>query len=47
MPPQRNPEARPNMLEIEGPKGNVHPESVDIPVYETVPSGSQVIGTIN
>jgi hypothetical protein len=46
MSPQRNPTTGPNALEIGSPEGNVHPKLVDIPTYETVPLGSQVMDSI-
>jgi hypothetical protein len=32
-----NPATGPNLLEIENPNGNIHPELVDIPVDEAIP----------
>jgi hypothetical protein len=45
--PRRNPATGPNALEIESLEGNVHLKSVDIPVYETAPLGSQVMDAID
>ena len=47
MPPRRNPAIRHNALEIGSPKGNVHPELVNIPTYEIAPPKSQVIESIS
>ena len=44
--PRRNPVTRPKALEIESPKGNVHPELVDILVCEAIPPVSQVTNAI-
>jgi hypothetical protein len=44
--PQSKPTTRPNALEIEIPKGNVDPESVDIAMFETAPPRSQVMDVI-
>jgi hypothetical protein len=33
----KEPYNRTNTLEIGSPEGNVHPESVDLPIYETAP----------
>jgi hypothetical protein len=46
MPPRRNPVTGPNVLEIRSPEGNVQLKSVDIPMYETTPMGSQVMDAI-
>jgi hypothetical protein len=46
MPPQRNPATRPNALEIESLKENVHLKPMDIPVYETASPRSQVMDMI-
>jgi hypothetical protein len=46
MPPQRNLAIGPNTLEIGSLKGNVHPEPMDIPIYEIAPPGSQVMDMI-
>jgi hypothetical protein len=46
MPPQRNPTTEPNTLEIKNHDGNVHPEPMDIPIYEAAPHESQVMDTI-
>ena len=42
----KEPATGPKALEIGSPKGNVHPEPVDIPAYETEPPESQVMDTI-
>jgi hypothetical protein len=47
MPLQRNPVIGPNALEIESPEENVHPELVDISVYEAAPLRSQVMDAIS
>jgi hypothetical protein len=41
-----NPTTKPNALEIGSPEGNVHLESVDILVHESVPLASQVMDAI-
>jgi hypothetical protein len=46
MPPLRNLVTEPNVLEIGNPKGNVHLELVDIPIYKVAPLGSQVMDAI-
>jgi hypothetical protein len=46
MPPKSSPATRPNALEIRSLEGNVHHESVDIAMFETVPPRSQVMDAI-
>jgi hypothetical protein len=46
MPPLRNLVTEPNALEVGNPKGNVHLEPVDIPIYKVAPLGSQVMDAI-